>query len=171
MCPLFASFFGSQRQLFDMFVTEENGRGRRRDSVGQGRGPDPADVSASSGNDLSSMQGLWVELDGGGRGLVVATGIVISTREEMLLVEMHGGGPKRMVPWRGGQPEARIIPGERRELVDVALPILGIGEEPRGTYRHGDFVDAMVRAGGRSADSISISIRRVALQGSFPSTL
>ena len=132
--------------------------GRRRDSLGQGRGPDAADAVAGFVFDFMDMPGVWLDLEDGGRGLVVATAIILRTAEELLLVEMRGGGPRRLVPWADGHPTARLVPGARKEFVDVGLPTVAVGEMPGGTYRHGQFIDAMVRVGSRSDRSTLICI-------------
>ena len=84
--------------------------------MGQGRAPDAAENGAGIGICLSSMQGLWVDLPDGCRGLVVATGFTNASGHEALIVMPRDGGPRRAIPWCGGYPEATVASGERREL-------------------------------------------------------
>ena len=56
-----------------------------------------------------------------------------------------------------------MAPGERRELVEVGQPAMGPDGRYRGTWRHGNYVDAMVNVEGRG-----YSIRRVALSDQSP---
>ena len=134
--------------------------------MGQGRGPDAEDIIAGFGADVSDMKGVWLDFDDGGRGLVVATGIILASRLEQLLVEMRGGGPRRVVPWCGGQPRARIVLGERKELVVVAPVVVAIGVKPKGTHRHRRTVDAMVRA-----ESTQLCIRQVPFSDTSPAVM
>ena len=103
----------------------EAARGRRRGGVGQGRAPEEQHHNSAMETAFSEMQGLWLDLVDGRRSLVVATGTLLRTGSEVLLVETRGGGPRRVISWRGGQPEARVAPGERRELVEVGQPAMG----------------------------------------------
>ena len=66
-----------------MSAPGDGGRGRRRDSVGQGRGPEAVDGTAGFPVDFMSMSGFWIDLEDGSRGLVVATAIIIRSREEL----------------------------------------------------------------------------------------
>ena len=141
----------------------EAARGRRRGGVGQGRAPEEQHHNSAMETAFSEMQGLWLDLVDGRRSLVVATGTLLRTGSEVLLVETRGGGPRRVISWRGGQPEARVAPGERRELVEVGQPAMGPDGRYRGTWRHGNYVDAMVNVEGKG-----YSIRRVALSDQSP---
>ena len=124
--------------------------GRRRGGVGQGRGPDEEpDRRAGDASRVPffDMQGLWLALRDGRRCLVVATGISSSTREQTLLISPRGGGRRLAIPWRNGQPEADVIPGETRELAEGRLPVLRPHERPRGVWRNGVNVEAVVKVG------------------------
>jgi len=125
--------------------------GRRRGGVGQGRGPaEDSDqrTEAASRVSLAEMLGLWVALPDGRRCLVIATGIVFTTGQQALLVAPHDGGRRLAVPWQHGGSRAVIIPNEPRELAEGRLPALRADERPRGVWRNGARVEAVVKVAG-----------------------